>query len=63
MIATLDRLMLLQQKLHDAEKQTEREPIHIAFDLNELHILQRMLDDSLCELDPYATTSQRSEHY
>ena len=52
MIATLDRMMTLSQKLHDAEKAHDSDPIYVALDLNEVHLLQRTLDVFLRELDP-----------
>lgn len=55
MIATLDRLMALNQKLRDAEKRSERDPIHIALELNEIHLLQRLIEDCLGEVDPYSS--------
>ncbi len=51
MIATLDRLMVLSQKLHDAERTHEQDPIYIALDLNEVHLLERTLEVFLSELD------------
>lgn len=60
MIATLDRLMALNQKLRDAEKRSERDPIHIALELNEIHLLQRLIEDCLGEVDPYS--SARSDY-
>ncbi len=55
MIATLDRLMALSQKLHDAERTHESDPIYIALELNEVRLLERTLDVYLSELD--------AEHY
>jgi|HubBroStandDraft_5_1064220.scaffolds.fasta_scaffold1725360_1 hypothetical protein len=52
MIATLDRLMALSQKLHDAERTHDSDPIYVALELNELHLLERTLDVYLRELDP-----------
>ncbi len=52
MIATLDRLMALNQKLHDAERTHEQDPIYVALDLNEVHLLERTLEVYLSELDP-----------
>ena len=51
MIATLDRLMALSQKLRDAERTHEQEPIYLALDRNEIHLLERTLDVFLSELD------------
>lgn len=51
MIATLDRLMALSQKLRDAERAHEQEPIYLALDRNEIHLLERTLDVFLSELD------------
>jgi hypothetical protein len=55
MIATLDRLMALNQKLRDAEKRSERDPIHVALELNEIHLIQRLIEDTLGEADPYSS--------
>jgi hypothetical protein len=65
MIATLDRLMALAQKLHDAEKQSERDPIHVAFELNELHVMTRLVEDYLGDVDVYTSsnTTPRSQSY
>jgi hypothetical protein len=52
MIATLDRLMALSQKLHDAERTHDSDPVYVALEMNELHLLERTLDAFLCELDP-----------
>jgi hypothetical protein len=52
MIATLDRLMTLSQKLRDAERTHERDPIYLALDLNEIRLLERTLEAFLSELDP-----------
>jgi hypothetical protein len=52
MIATLDRLMALSQKLHDAERTHDSDPIYVALELNEVHLLERTLDVYLRELDP-----------
>jgi hypothetical protein len=52
MIATLDRLMALSQKLHDAERTHDSDPIYVALEMNELHLLERTLDAFLRELDP-----------
>ena len=54
MIATLDRLMALSQKLHDAERTHESDPVYIALEMNELQVLQRTLDVYLSELDAAA---------
>ena len=51
MIATLDRLMALSQKLHDAERTHESDPIYVALDLNEVHLLKRTLEVYLSDLD------------
>ena len=60
MIATLDRLMVLAQKLRDAEKNTERDPIYVALELNEVHLLTRMIEDYLGETNPYSSSSHSS---
>lgn len=62
MIATLDRLMALTQKLRDAEKRSERDPIHVALELNELRLIQRLLEDCLGDADPYQSQSYNSDH-
>jgi hypothetical protein len=51
MIATLDRLMTLSQKLRDAERTQERDPIYLALDINEIRLLERTLEVYLEELD------------
>ncbi len=51
MIATLDRLMTLSQKLRDAERTQERDPIYLALDLNEIRLLERTLEVYLSDLD------------
>jgi hypothetical protein len=61
MIATLDRLMALAQKLRDAEKRSERDPIHVALELNELQLITRLLEDCLGEADPYSQQGYRAE--
>jgi len=63
MIATLDRLMTLSQKLRDAARTTERDPIYIALELNEVHLLERLLEDYLREADPYSTHGHSEESY
>ncbi len=45
MVATLDRLLALSRKLHDAEVRSESEPIYIALDLNELRLMKRLAED------------------
>jgi hypothetical protein len=45
MVATLDRLLALARKLHDAEVRTEQEPVYLALDLNELRLLKRLAED------------------
>lgn len=45
MIATLDRLLSLARKLHDAEVRSEQEPVYVALDLNELRLLKRLAED------------------
>ena len=57
MIATLDRLMALSQKVRDAERTSEREPIYVALELNEVRLIERMIESYLGEFDPYATSS------
>jgi hypothetical protein len=57
MIATLDRLMTLAQKLRDADKNSERDPVHIALELNEVHVLTRLVEDYLGDVDAFATGS------
>jgi len=57
MIATLDRLMALARKLRDAEKNSERDPIYVALELNELHLLTRLLDDCLGDVDSFSSSS------
>ncbi len=51
MIATLDRLLALSRKLHDARVQTDSEPIYVALTLNELQLLKRLADDYLDEAE------------
>ena len=63
MIATLDRLMALTQKLHDAERMNERDPIYVALELNEVHLLTRLIEDYLGEMNPYASVSRGEESY
>lgn len=58
MIATLDRLMALQRKLRDAEKNSERDPIYVALELNELHLIARLLDDCLGDVDSYSSSQE-----
>ena len=66
MIATLDRLMALAQKLRDAEKHSERDPIYVALELNELHLLTRLVEDYLGDStlglggDSYSASDYRS---
>jgi hypothetical protein len=60
MIATLDRLMALSQKLHDAERTHDSDPIYIALDLNEVHLLERTLEVYFSELDPMDARYARS---
>ena len=57
MIATLDRLIALSQKLRDAERTSEREPIYVALELNEVRLIERMIESYLGEYDPYASSS------
>ncbi len=57
MIATLDRLMALSQKVRDAERTSEREPIYVALELNEVRLIERMIESYLGELDPYAQSA------
>jgi hypothetical protein len=45
MVATLDRLLALARKLHDAEVRTEQEPVYLALSLNELQLLKRLAED------------------
>ena len=45
MVATIDRLLGLSRKLHDAEVRSESEPIFIALDLNELRMMKRLAED------------------
>ena len=61
MIATLDRLMALAQKLRDAEKHSERDPIYVAVELNELRLLTRLVEDYLGEANPYSSSTSRSD--
>ncbi|HYM20347.1 MAG TPA: hypothetical protein VEW28_05005 [Candidatus Kapabacteria bacterium] len=51
MIATLDRLLALSRKLHDARVQSESEPIFVGLTLNELQLLKRLADDYLEEAE------------
>jgi len=60
MIATLDRLMALAQKLRDAEKHSERDPIYVALELNELHVITRLVEDYLGEVDAFSAGSSSS---
>lgn len=57
MIATLDRLMILSRKLRDAERSSERDPVYVALDLNEVHLLSRMLEEYVGETDSYSASS------
>jgi hypothetical protein len=45
MVATLDRLLALARKLHDAEVRSEQEPVYLALDLNEIRLLKRLAED------------------
>lgn len=45
MVATLDRLLALARKLHDAEVRSESEPIYVSLDLNEVRLLTRLAAD------------------
>ena len=63
MIATLDRLMALSQKLHDAERTHDSDPIYVALELNEVHLLERTLDVFLRELDPERVEDEHLEMY
>jgi hypothetical protein len=63
MIATLDRLMALSQKLHDAERTHDSDPIYVALELNEVHLLERTLDVYLRELDPERVENENLEMY
>jgi len=45
MVATLDRLLALARKLHDAEVRSEAEPIYVSLDLNEVRLLARLAND------------------
>ena len=56
MIATLDRLMTLSRKLRDAERSSERDPIYVALELNEVQLLARMLDEYVGESDSYSSS-------
>jgi hypothetical protein len=47
MIATLDRLLALARKLQDAEVRSESEPVFVALELNELHLMKRLAEDFL----------------
>jgi hypothetical protein len=60
MIATLDRLMVLAQKLRDAEKHSERDPIYVALELNELHVLTRLVEDYLGDVDSFSPRSSNN---
>ena len=51
MVATLDRLLALSRKLHDARVQSESEPIFVGLTLNELQLLKRLADDYLEEAE------------
>jgi hypothetical protein len=51
MIATLDRLLALSRKLHDAHVQSESEPIYVGLTVNELQLLKRLADDYLEEAE------------
>ncbi|MDP4199779.1 MAG: hypothetical protein Q8922_07840 [Bacteroidota bacterium] len=69
MIATLDRLMALSQKVRDAERTSEREPIYVALELNEVRLIERMIESYLGDIDPYASngvadrSSMHSDEY
>jgi hypothetical protein len=62
MIATLDRLMTLARKLQDAERSSERDPIYVALDVNEVHLLSRMLEDYLGDMDSFSASADISEN-
>jgi hypothetical protein len=62
MIATLDGLMALSQKVRDAERTSEREPIYVALELNEVRMIERMIESYLGELDPYAQSVRADEY-
>jgi hypothetical protein len=57
MIATLDRMMALAQKLRDAEKHSERDPVYVALELNEVHVLTRLVEDYLGDVDAFTSGS------
>jgi hypothetical protein len=51
MVATLDRLLALARKLHDAEVRSESEPIYVSLDLNEVRLLTRLAADYVEQSD------------
>jgi len=61
MIATIDNLLTLSQKLMDAARLSEREPIYVALDLNEVQMLTRMIGDYFAEIDTYAGGGSASD--
>ena len=63
MIATLDRLMALSQRLLEAERLSEREPVYVALDLNEVHMIVRMIDAYIPEVEAYTTEPHAEEMY
>ena len=63
MIATIDRLMALSQRLLEAERLSEREPVYVALDLNEVHMLVRMIDSYIPEVEAYTSAPHAEESY
>ena len=63
MIATIDRLLALSQKLLDAERQSESEPVYVALDLNEVHMITRMIGDYFAEVNTFTNGDRESETY
>jgi hypothetical protein len=59
----MDRLLALSQKLLEAERLSEREPIYVALDLNEVQMITRMIGDYFAEIDTYAGSGHAEESY
>lgn len=49
--------MTLSRKLRDSERSSERDPIYVALELNEIQLLTRMLEDYLADTDSYSASS------
>ena len=47
----------------NGKRMTERDPIYIALELNEVRLLERMLEDYLREADPYSSAGSAEDSY